>query len=327
MHTINSCCFFYPTTVVAVDDNEIFLNNLPYNLDKKVNYKLFSVFSEAINYIDEHKNNFPKAEDFLMQTEDFLTGTLLNVNIPKIYNYLYNPKRFETPAVIIVDHDMPGMTGIELCHALKNYPVKKIMLTGVADDKTAIQAFNEGIIHKFVHKNNPDVFKTIDLAIKDLQVSYFAEISKLLIKTIKNATFSFLRNNDYDELLSQILQKNQICEFYLTNSRGSMLLLTATGDMIWLVVQSDKEISMCHQIAKDNDAPDEILQPLLNKQKLLCLFSESDYEKPAKEWSSYLYKANNFKDIYYAIVDEKISFTATGIKNDKITTYRQFHPS
>ncbi len=56
--------------------------------------------------------------------------------------------------VIVVDMGMPGMDGIEfLSHARKLSPQTVFaMLTGNADQQTAVRALNEGRVHRFLNK-------------------------------------------------------------------------------------------------------------------------------------------------------------------------------
>ncbi|MDH5399294.1 MAG: response regulator [Cyclobacteriaceae bacterium] len=59
-------------------------------------------------------------------------------------------------AVLITDHIMPGMTGVELLTAIKGEPyvkaTKKIMLTGLATHEDTINAINLGSIDRYIEK-------------------------------------------------------------------------------------------------------------------------------------------------------------------------------
>lgn len=324
MSTDKLCCFYYPTTVVILDDNQAFLENIIPNLNKNSAYELFDSPYKSLQFLEKKKPDLPTFEDFLGLTENFLTGTPIYVNLHKIHKKLYDSKRFEIPSVIIVDHEMPGMNGIEVCKNLKNYPIKKIMLTGVADDKVAVQAFNEGIIHKFILKDDKNVFVEIDRAVKELQQEYFIEISDYIIKNIKNTSDSFLEDRAIHNFLLNFLTENKICEFYLTDNLGSFLLLTSTGDLTWFVLQSDREIDNFKQIAIEHEASSEIIKSLNTREKILCLFSEEDYKLPVDKWSDYLHKSNTIGNAYYAIIRGDAAFKAAGLNKNKITFFQRF---
>ena len=229
----------------------------------------------------------------------------MNVDIPKIRTRLQDKHRFKTPTIIIVDHDMPEMSGLEFCQKLNDYPIKKIMLTGAADHKLAVQAFNDGIIHKFIAKDDPNVFEVIDQAVFALQQDYFSELSAQITKNITTTTFSFLSNKAFQDFFADFIKKNHIIEFYLIDPIGSFLLVNHKGERLRLVVQSDQEIENYCQTAEDHNAPEAILQALTSKEKLLCLFSEEDFNQPIEKWADYLYSTQKIAGIgsgYYAVI-------------------------
>lgn len=92
-------------------------------------------------------------------------------------------------AVIISDMKMPGMDGIQLLSKVKKESPEtvRIMLTGYADQETAINAVNEGNIFRFLTKPCPSILlvKTIEAGIKQYQL-VMAE-RELLRKTLSGS--------------------------------------------------------------------------------------------------------------------------------------------
>ncbi len=67
------------------------------------------------------------------------------------------------PALIICDADMPGMTGLEvLANVSKQSPqVKRLLYTAREPNRWVIEAFNQGVIHRFIDKSEgPQALKT-----------------------------------------------------------------------------------------------------------------------------------------------------------------------
>jgi DNA-binding NarL/FixJ family response regulator len=106
----------------------------------------------------------------------------LSEKIKTLHREIYNSQRFHEISVLVVDFDMPGMTGLELCEELADKPFKKLLLTGKADEKTVIQAFNEGKIQKYIHKDSQNFAEEMNRAVRELQRNYFEDLSAVVIK-------------------------------------------------------------------------------------------------------------------------------------------------
>ncbi len=80
----------------------------------------------------------------------------------------------EAYAVVVSDMQMPGVTGVQvLAHAAKKHPdTIRIMLTGNADQNTAVQAVNEGRIFRFLNKPcEPETLATaLDAGLKQHEI-------------------------------------------------------------------------------------------------------------------------------------------------------------
>ncbi len=71
--------------------------------------------------------------------------------------------------IVVSDHSMPGMTGIEFFALLVRLHkhVMRVMMTGQADRATTVRAINDGQVHRFIDKPwNDDELKAVlaDLA-------------------------------------------------------------------------------------------------------------------------------------------------------------------
>jgi response regulator RpfG family c-di-GMP phosphodiesterase len=91
--------------------------------------------------------------------------------------------------VIVSDMRMPGMDGIELLSAVKEmYPdTVRLMLTGNADQETAIEAVNKGQIFRFLNKPCPTPTLITSLALALRQYRLVTAEKELLDKTLKGS--------------------------------------------------------------------------------------------------------------------------------------------
>lgn len=121
-------------------------------------------------------------------------------------------------AVIVADMQMPEMNGVELLVEFqkKSPNSVRIMLTGNADQQTAIQAVNEGGVFQFLNKPCPpeELAKTLHAAVNHHRL-IVAE-KELLEKTLQGSVSVLIEilSQSYPKLFSQAKQlKNTLKEF------------------------------------------------------------------------------------------------------------------
>lgn len=92
-------------------------------------------------------------------------------------------------SVIVADMRMPKMNGIELLTAVRDlYPdTIRLMLTGNVDQKTAIEAVNQGQIFRFLNKPCPMPVLVTSLALAVRQYKLVTAEKELLDKTLKGS--------------------------------------------------------------------------------------------------------------------------------------------
>lgn len=92
-------------------------------------------------------------------------------------------------SVIVSDMQMPGMNGADLLHQVKNkYPLMvRMMLTGNADQKTAIDAINTADVYKFINKPCPpiEMAPILQSALKQIELHKVEQ--KILEDTVKGS--------------------------------------------------------------------------------------------------------------------------------------------
>lgn len=225
--TLTVPLFYFPSTILFVDDNKNFLSSIRLKIDNQL--------------ITAALNDPQLALDFLKSK--ITNNTLINIfadfpnnDINRLDDFFNNSNRFNEVSILVVDQDMPNINGIELCRALKNHPIKKIMLTGVSDSKVAIQAFNEGLIDKFILKNSIHIFKDLNSMINDLQHTFFLHLSLKLMSTGTNSLHPFLQEAAFCEFLINLCIENNISEYYILNNEANFLLIDYNGNTFKLIV-------------------------------------------------------------------------------------------
>ena len=152
-------------------------------------------------------------------------------------------------AVIVSDMRMPGMDGVQLLSTVKDlYPdTVRMMLTGNADQETAIEAVNKGQIFKFLNKPCSTAVLVPSLALAQRQYRLITAEKELLDKTLKGSVkvlsellslsnpmaFSCgYRIKNLVVELAQLLQLSQIWKYEVAALMSQIGCITLPGDIL-----------------------------------------------------------------------------------------------
>lgn len=324
-------CCYHPTTTVVVDDDEDFLNIFNHHL-KLQNCALFSSPTAAVISLN-NKNSFERIRKRLLKTTQTQenTSTLtpehysLNINLRGLHEEIYSLDRFDDVSVIIVDYHMNDINGIDLCQKLSAHPAKKLLLTGGADkEKVAIEAFNQGIIHRFISKTDINFPTLLKQAVTVLKEAYFKDLTHTIIPHLPPSSTQLLKNSAYINLTHTMQNELNAVEYYLLDASGSIVFLNTEGQPSWLIIKSDTELVDYEQIAKDSDAENVLLQSLIQRKAIPFFFSEADYEQPVEAWGKHLHPAKILPGIpgyYCALINETI---LNDEKKNRIAPYAKY---
>jgi len=308
--------FFHPTTVVIVDDNKDFLVNFSLRLGERLAYRLFSSPLDALQYVNDNPASNLLLSKCITSHSDELYNiyceNLVEVNVNALQSELSNRQRFLEKSVVIVDYDMPGMNGIEFCRLIRDANVKKILLTGVADEKLAVRAFNEGVIDKFIMKQDNVGIASINECIASFQDDYFEEKGGFIKSSLNNVAFGFLLSPEFITLFDSLRELNEVVEYYLTGEPSGYLMLSADGSVNHLMVMSDKEMHAHAEVIKDYEGPDDLYR-LVEQREVIPYFSKQGgyYSPEIADWKKHTYLCSPVDAAgryYYALVRDPSFF-------------------
>lgn len=300
-------CCYHPTTPLLLDDEQAYLDSLVSRLDNIPQPYEYHTPATALQFIAEnyHSSIDPTTWSSNLKHErpdldevdlDEHEHAVIEIDISSIYKQVFNPNRFKELAVVLSDYEMPGLNGLEFFKKIEDKPFQKLLLTGHASHTLGINAFNDGIIERFVDKsiaNDAGEFTTrINAVFRELEKRYF---QKLSINTFQNLTKnkrSALGEPFFFDLFHQIIEKNNIIEYYLVSDTGCFLMLDEKGRKSWLIAKSEEDMRYFYNTAIDNEAPATIIEPLAKRERVLFLFSAQDEnEVSCDEWERYLHPA------------------------------------
>ena len=319
--------YFFPTTVAIVDDSPNFLANLSLSLDPTLAFHVFDSPSHALHALNSEQAIAPGPERFFTmyqhREEHSFDHHVIDLNMANVHREVFNKRRFERYSVAVVDYDMPEIDGLEFCRRLAHTPVRKVLLTGKADEKVAVEAFNEGIIDRFILKQNPDAMTHLQYTIRELQGKYFQDVERTMEDALNIGPLHFLRDPFFAELFQKIRAELGIVEFYLCSSPDGILLLDGDGNSTLLLVCNDDAMRMHYEVAFDNAAPAALLNTLIAGSMVPYFWrSRGLYSPQYFDWRSYVYPAlecNGLQRYRYALVKE-----ARGLLLPPIFSYHDY---
>lgn len=287
--------FFFPTTVLMIDDNVEFLKSVAIGLPAETaTYNFYSDPHMALQLINEkyHGNEIADGLVSMIDEEEFEHRTL-DINVRDIYRIMYNKARFQQISTVVVDYHMPGIDGIEFCKSIKNPNIQKILLTSIVDENKAIEVLNEGLIHTFIRKQSPNVMQLLSQALAQAQKRYFLNLSQIIHQALSCSTEeSALSDPAFVELFHRISKEFGAVEYYLTEFLGSFVFLDADGNHFGLFARIKDQIDFYCESKEAENAPPEVISALRQGLQILCHHNENSCLLPdGRVWEQYLYDA------------------------------------
>jgi len=286
--------YFFPTTVIFVDDNASFLKGLALQLPEDLAYQMFGNAEEALARINQpgppplYQRCF---SHYRASGVDTGSEQLIHLDISLIEREVSNADRFREIAVVVVDYDMPGIDGLTFCKRIENPHIRKVLFTGVADEKIAVEAFNAGVIDRFIIKNDPNAVNRVVDSLDSLQNAYFRGISDMLRRSLLLNAPAFLSDDTFETFFNRLRREHRFVEYYLVARPGGFLLLNDHGVLYRLVVLDDEEVATQAKFAAANGAPDKIIEDLEKRRRLGYFYEsiEEYFEAAEYEWDEYLF--------------------------------------
>lgn len=303
---------YFPTTVLLIDDDKGFLANVGLKLTRTTPFLLSENPESSLKLLLENKDKktlINKLSERIIESNfvEIEPGYICGKSL--LYQQIYDVTRFAHISTVVVDYSMPKMNGKQFCDQLRDSHIRKIMLTGEADYRMAVDMFNDGLIDKFIVKDSPDMMVQLNQSIQKAQYDYFTLLSSELLKS-----FSFIKDNDIDKnvatLLKDYFYKHNYSEHYLLDRSGSSLFLDKEGQPTWCIMKSIKEIETYCEIAQDNNAPTEIIMSLQSREKVPFFLTDIDDKVPAKNWGPFLHSAQELTNgYYYAFIHKSSTYS------------------
>jgi len=310
--------YYHPTTTVYIDDNKDFLSSLTMKADTGT-FKAFDDPHEGLAYVaamTKLSENFSKGEPL---SPNINTPTKLILPQNQVCKKLNTLNRFAEPSVVVVDFSMPHLNGLDLCSQISNPNTKKVLLTGVANDRQAIHALNSDLIDFFIGKDEEDLENRLASIVSTLNNRYFMDLMPLSSHDAR-LQLPFLYDSEFADQFEQMCEDLDIVEYYYVTNPDGFLLIDRQGTINRLVVATCSGFeTMLSDLAKEG-APEECIKALKNGGHL-PFFQDDDGQfspESLKAWKENIYPVKR--------VEGTQEYLCSLIKNQSkiLTNYQEY---
>ncbi|MEO8400520.1 MAG: response regulator [Gammaproteobacteria bacterium] len=305
--------FYHPSTIVTVDDDVLFLKAISQLIKSKFKIKTFQEPTTCIDFLDTYVS--PLSETVFLRPckeyehYDSLTSSLVDFDASGLYSLKQNSCRFDEISILIVDYNMPEMNGIELCQKISALPIKKILLTGQADNRDAVDAFNNKIIDCFMRKDSPTLVADIQSYVARLSREYFHQRTSALMAHLEVDQPIPLSDPIFTQFFDEWCQENSIREYTLIDKNGSLLVIDDNDQHAFLVVHTERTLRSFAEV-NDDVAEAELLLSDVKKFRKIPFFGvgKESWQFSPDKWAQFFFKPNVLagRENYYWAVSKQI---------------------
>ena len=283
--------YSHPTTVIVIDDNDLFLQSLDLRMPATMACLRFHNPRQAVARIHEEVEVLPIPDRCFSPPVKSLhwRDSIVQLDLSLIEQEINNLQRFRRTSVVVADFMMPAVDGLSLLMNIKKPWVKTVLMSGANDQTVALKAFNDGSIDRYVAKGRST---TLDLVVQysqELQREYFLDQQRSIQESLSLNPPKLLDDVTVSRYFAALAEQHGFVEHYLVGDPPGFVLLTNRGAMQRLIILNDSEVSEQVEYAISRGAPNAVVKALSSRSRI-GYFCEGDeiYGDEPFPWAEFL---------------------------------------
>lgn len=238
-----------PSALVFLDDETPYLEMLAIVLPHDWCIRFHTRMRDYLAQINAQAQLW---EDDVAQHQDIINQWYKGKSLPGlVLDYWHKQnERYGLPSIAVVDYAMPAANGLEVLKASPPWPPYRVLLTGKADEHTAVAAFNDGLIDRYVTKQNPDLVQQL---ISVLRQHYNAPMDfheGIWRNVLRRSQQQALQDRVVQQALTEWLKKYDCVEYVVMPEPFGLLALDSAGHAQWLQFEMHSDLSAAADLAK-----------------------------------------------------------------------------
>lgn len=305
---------FYSTTLVWVDDDVFFIKTIAESFRRNYHAKVCFSPNSFLSFFEDYYSIIENISFFNSSNgdDDYEINHRLpiEVDFQCIIDLYKNKERFNDISVVIVDFKMPELTGLELMKRIKPSGIKRILLTGEAEDQLAITAFNDNSIDRFVRKSDCNFLSSLNLYIRQVTIQYFCDITKPLLTHLE-ADYRLPQSDPvFIDFFDKWMSINNIVEYFVFDKNGSMLTVDQQGKIFYFVLHTERSLEAFCELHNTDKAVKLFINAIEKRHKIpfFGLFREA-WEFDSPQWVNHFYSPEILRgreQYYWRVVEQQI---------------------
>jgi CheY-like chemotaxis protein len=289
---------FHPLSAVFVDDSADFLSGLRGVFRDRVLNRFFTDPRAALAYISSREREVPGLVLSGMDYSEIEKGAGNALG----KDPLEDDSRFDEIAAVVVDYEMPEMDGIRFLSSIHDAACTKILLTGIAGDREAVDAFNAGLIDFYLRKTDADMPAKLANILADANKKHCRLRGQIGVHDV-GATYCDSR---VMRLLDEIAAREGCVEYYWRPAQNAVLMFDASGcASVFIAWDEDEWVFQCDTVV-DAGGPDWLREGMEERRIMPLFWPYEAYRadqpeirttrlQPIPEWSGAFYSVTRLE--------------------------------
>lgn len=250
MHSFTRQPVLYPVSVMFLDDSSDFLHALRGAFpDERLN-RFFTQPQAALDFLSLRDAGMPHERD---ADADYFDVERKGGNAIG-RDALSDPTRFDQVAAVVVDYEMPEADGIQFLSSIRDAGCARILLTGVAGDHEAVDAFNAGLIDFYLKKTDVDMPRKLATVLEGAKRRHCATKGHISL----HGAGSTYRDPRVAKLIDEVARREDIVEYYWRPEQDAVLMFDSAGAPSVFLAWNDEDWSFQCDIVTDEGGPAEL---------------------------------------------------------------------
>jgi len=229
--------FRRPGSIFLLDDDPDYLDLMALLLPPERHVRLFLRPHGCLQHMREEQKDWA-ADCYRQETvvDLWRQGRPL---IPQMLRYwARHPQRYGLTHVGVSDHMMPGLSGLEVFGQLRaGWPGARVLLTGQADERVAVDAFNHGLIDQYIAKQSAEMASLLARSLERLADHCHDRHDAIWRGTLRPQQMALLRQGGAGRALKTLMDREWV-EYVVCGDPFGVLGLDAEGHASWLQLQA-----------------------------------------------------------------------------------------